>query len=122
MRTQTPRPLAIEGCIGHPYAQSDPEKLGLAERLPPILAQLEPYASYPINGVFIYPRYQVDNLYLHCIQVDTQPECSAITQSMYKHQKHFSAYTSMSYFLWQHDMLQLVRIDIECLDAFAATQ
>ena len=34
----------------------------------------------------------------------------------------FGAHISMLQLLWQHDMLQLVRLVIECLDSFAAAQ
>ena len=37
-------------------------------------------------------------------------------------QQLFRVHVSMRQFLWQHDMLQLVRFVSECLDSFAAAQ
>ena len=49
-------------------------------------------------------------------------ECSALTHLRDKYQQLFRAHIYVRQFLWQHDMLQLVRFVIECLNSFAAAE
>ena len=49
-------------------------------------------------------------------------ECPALVSMRDKYHQLFCVHNSMRQFIWQNNMLLLVRYGIECLDSFAATQ
>ena len=58
----------------------------------------------------------------YCDERHALLECLALVSLRDKYHQLFCVHNSMRQFLWQNNMLLLVRYVIECLDSFAATQ
>ena len=58
----------------------------------------------------------------YCDERHALLECPALVSLRDKYNQLFCVHNSMRQFLWQNNMLLLVRYVIKCLDSFAATQ
>ena len=58
----------------------------------------------------------------YCDERHALLECPALVSLREKYHQLFCVHNSMRQFLWQNNMLLLVRYVIKCLDSFAATQ